>query len=69
MFTNLRKARLFDEHPVRSAFNQRGPWFNSGASHMNLTFPKKYFDEIGLFSFTGALKAYHAKTEVKSTQC
>lgn len=62
-FTNLRKAGLSEEHAARSAFNQRGPWFNSGASHMNLAFPKKYFDEIGLFSFVDALKAFHAKAE------
>ncbi|HEY0299393.1 MAG TPA: reverse transcriptase domain-containing protein [Arachidicoccus sp.] len=33
-FTNLRKAGLSEEHAARSAFNQRGPWFNSGASHL-----------------------------------
>jgi len=31
-----------------SAFNGRGAWWNSGASHMNLALRKKYFDKLGL---------------------
>ena len=34
----------------QSACNQHGPWWNSGASHMNQAFPKKYFDQFGLVS-------------------
>ena len=34
----------------RSAYNGRGPWWNSGASHMNRAFPKRYFDTLGLVS-------------------
>lgn len=33
-----------------SAGNGRKPWWNSGASHMNKAFPKKYFDTCGLVS-------------------
>jgi RNA-directed DNA polymerase len=33
---NLMKAGLAEDRAFRSAFNQRGPWWNSGASHMNL---------------------------------
>jgi len=33
-----------------SAYNGRGPWWNSGASHMNAAFPKRYFDQLGLVS-------------------
>ena len=29
---------------------QRGAWWNSGASHMNEAFPKRFFDSIGLVS-------------------
>ncbi|AYD46365.1 group II intron reverse transcriptase/maturase [Arachidicoccus soli] len=65
-FLNLRKGGLSEEHAVRSAFNQRGPWFNSGASHMNLAFPKKYFDELRLFSFVDAYKVYTASQESSS---
>lgn len=31
-----------------SAYNGRGAWWNSGASHMNRVLSKKYFDQIGL---------------------
>lgn len=47
---NLRKAGLTEERAFRSAFNQRGPWWNSGASHMNRAFPKSFFDRLGLVS-------------------
>jgi len=47
---NLMKAGLKEERAFRSAFNQRGPWWNSGASHMNAAFPKSYFDRLGLVS-------------------
>ena len=47
---NLMKAGLSEERAFRSAFNQRGPWWNSGRSHMNQAFPKKYFDQLGLVS-------------------
>lgn len=47
---NLMKAGLMEERAFRSAFNQRGAWWNSGASHMNQAFPKSYFDRLGLVS-------------------
>jgi group II intron reverse transcriptase/maturase len=47
---NLMKAGLTEERAFRSAFNQRGPWWNSGASHMNQAFPKSFFDRLGLVS-------------------
>jgi hypothetical protein len=47
---NLMKAGLTAERAWRSACNQRGPWWNSGASHMNHAFPKSYFDRLGLVS-------------------
>ena len=46
---NLMKAGL-TRAGVRSAFNRRGPWWNSGASHMNAAFPKSFFDRLGLVS-------------------
>ncbi|TBW47589.1 group II intron reverse transcriptase/maturase, partial [Marinobacter halodurans] len=33
-----------------SAMNGRGPWWNSGASHMNAALPKKVFDRLSLVS-------------------
>lgn len=46
----LIQAGLSEERAVQSAFNRRGPWWNSGASHMNEAFPKAYFDKLGLVS-------------------
>ena len=43
-----------------SAFNCRGPWWNSGASHMNAAFPKRYFDATGLVSLLDALYTFRA---------
>lgn len=51
----LMKAGLTEERAVQSAFNRRGPWWNSGASHMNESFPKKYFDQFGLVSMLDEL--------------
>ena len=48
--TNLMKAGLKEERAFRSAFNGRGPWWSSGASHMNQAFPKTFFDRLGLVS-------------------
>lgn len=38
------------DRAAMSAYNGRGAWWNSGASHMNHAYPKKYFDNLGLFS-------------------
>jgi RNA-directed DNA polymerase len=46
----LMKHGLPEERACRSATNGRGPWWNSGASHMNEAFPKAYFDRLGLVS-------------------
>lgn len=47
---NLMKAGLSEERALRPAFNQRGPWWNSGRSHLNQVFPIKYFDRLGWVS-------------------
>lgn len=45
------QARGLDETRAwKSASNGRGPWWNSGASHMNAAYPKRFFDELGLVS-------------------
>jgi RNA-directed DNA polymerase len=53
---NLRKAGLKEERAFCSAFNQRGPWWNSGASHMNQAFPKSFFDRLGLVSLLDTMR-------------
>jgi RNA-directed DNA polymerase len=47
---NLMKAGLGKVRAWQSATNGRGPWWNSGASHMNHAYPKSWFDRMGLVS-------------------
>ena len=53
---NMMKQGLGEERAWRSATNQRGPWWNSGASHMNQCFPKSFFDRLGLVSLLNQLR-------------
>jgi RNA-directed DNA polymerase len=39
---------LEEQRASQSAYNGRGAWWNSGASHMNEAYPRKYFDFLGL---------------------
>lgn len=48
--TMLRRQKLPEDRAWRSARNGQGPWWNSGASHMNAAFPKRFFDALGLIS-------------------
>lgn len=54
----LINAGLTEQRAVESAFNQRGPWWNSGASHMNQAFPKRSFQQLQLISLEGKLLEY-----------
>ena len=47
---NLMRLGLDEGRACTSAFNGRGPWWNSGASHMNQALPKKLWDRLGLVS-------------------
>ncbi|RZA26775.1 MAG: group II intron reverse transcriptase/maturase [Proteobacteria bacterium] len=49
-FTNLKAAGHSDKRAVQGAFNERGPWWNSDASHMHWAFKNAYFMERGLVS-------------------
>lgn len=52
-FTRAKKLMqrgLSEERAWRSALNKRGPWCNSGASHMNQAFDTSYFTKLGLIS-------------------
>lgn len=61
-FQGLMRQGLPEERAARSAFNRRGPWFNSGASHMNQAFPKTYFTKLNLVSVQDQLNYWKAKT-------
>lgn len=47
---NLMRLGLSESRACKSAFNGRGSWWNSGASHMNQALPKKLWDSLGLVS-------------------
>ncbi len=47
---NLKRLGRSEARACTSAFNGRGPWWNSGASHMNQALPKKLWDQFGLVS-------------------
>lgn len=47
---NLMRLGLAESRACKSAFNGRGPWWNSGAPHMNQALPKKLWDQLGLVS-------------------
>ena len=52
----LMQLGLSEERAWKSATNGRGPWWNSGASHLNQALPKKRFDRLGLVSL---MDQYH----------
>jgi len=54
-FMKLRHFGISEKRAAYSAFNGRGPWYNSGASHMNGALPKKYFDKLCLYSLLNRL--------------
>jgi RNA-directed DNA polymerase len=66
---NLMKYGLDKDRALKSAMNGRGPWWNSGASHMNQCFPKSFFDRLGLVSLLNQLRKlqYVSRTAVYGT--
>jgi len=59
---NLVKRGLSEERSWKSAINGRGPWWNSGASHMHQAFPKSYFDTCGLFVLLDQILEFQGKS-------
>ena len=55
---NLMKRGLSEERAAMSAFNERGPWWNAGASYMNAAFPISYFDKLGLVSLLNQILVF-----------
>ncbi len=54
----LMRRGLTESRAWQSATNGRGPWWNSGASHMNDAFRKSYFDRLGLVSLLDQLRRF-----------
>lgn len=51
----LIRQGISEQKAAQSAFNQRGPWWNAGAPHMNLAFSGIYFAKLGLVNLTHVL--------------
>jgi len=54
-YKKLKGRGMTEEQARKSAWNGRGTWWNSGASHMNRVFPKRYFDSLGLVSLRDSM--------------
>lgn len=54
----MMRLGLSEERAWKSATNGRGPWWNSGASHMNAALPKKLFDRLRLVSMLDTVKRF-----------
>ena len=59
---NLMRRGMDRNRALKSAMNGRGPWFNSGASHMHACYPKSYFDILGLVSLLNQLQRLQCTT-------
>lgn len=71
-YTRVKRMMKYGISKVRawkSATNGRGPWWNSGASHMNQAFPKKFFDRLGLVSLLDTILMFinNSRTAVYGT--
>ena len=53
---NLMQRGVDKVRAWRSATNGRGPWWNSGASHMNQAYPRSFFDRCGLVNLLDELR-------------
>jgi len=59
---NLMKRGISEERAWKSSINGRGHWWNSGASHMNEAYPKRYFENLRLISLQSLLLQYQRAT-------
>lgn len=49
-FNKLQEHGANRKRAAAAAWNGRGPWWNAGASHMNLVRPTRWFRDLGLVS-------------------
>ena len=59
-FRRLVSLGISQERAKISVSNGRGPWWNSGASHMNDAVRRKYFDKLGLISLLDQVRKVSA---------
>jgi group II intron reverse transcriptase/maturase len=55
---NLMRRGLPESVAWKSATNGRGPWWNSGASHMHYSFRKAFINNLGLVSLSNQLRHF-----------
>jgi RNA-directed DNA polymerase len=60
-FKLLRRQGIDEARSWTSVTNGRGPWWNSGASHMNQAFPKTYFQKLKLVSIEDRLNYWKSR--------
>ena len=58
----LMKRGIGEARAWQSATNGRGPWYNSGASHMNQGFAKSFFDQLGLVSLLDSVLKFQCNS-------
>ena len=56
---NLIRLGLSRHRACISAFNGRGPWWSSGAAHLNHALPKKLWDRLGLVSILDTITRFN----------
>lgn len=61
-FKKLMHRGLSEARAWRSVLNKRGPWWNSGASHMNQAFDASYFTKLGLPSLLDQFHRFQLST-------
>jgi len=64
-YTRMKKLMhrgISEARAWRSALNKRGPWWNSGASHMNQAFDTSYFMKLGLLSLLNQFYRFQHST-------
>ena len=57
---NLMRLGIDEGRACTSTSNGRGPWWNSGASHMNQALPKKLWNQLGLVSILDTINGLSA---------
>jgi RNA-directed DNA polymerase len=65
-YKKLVQLGLRPERARKSSFNGRGPWFNSGASHMNAALPRKVFTKMNLLSVYDQLELMRAEIYLRN---
>ena len=59
---NLMARGISKVRAIKSSQNGRGAWWNSGASHMNEAYPKRYFESIGLVALEDRQRQFQLAT-------